>query len=90
MILTLADDLTIEHIDSIKQQLQQGLADADQLTVDLTGAEVVDAAFLQLLCAAQAEAHRLQKLLKLRLADDPDSPFHRACRSLGLERICPA
>jgi len=89
MVLTLTDDLNIQHIDRLKQTLQQELSQASRLEIDLTGAGSVDAAFLQLLCAVHADAARQQKKVVLRLAAQTDSPFHRACQALGLERLCP-
>lgn len=89
MVLSLSGDLTIQHVVQLKQQLQQSLAESEELIIDLSAAEVVDAAFLQLLYAVQTEALRQRKEISLKLAEDPASPFHQACLALGLERICP-
>jgi len=89
MIIILKEQLTIQQISAPKGELAMALDKSRKLTVDLSEADEVDTAFLQLLCAVRNAAVRDNKEFTLRLAADSDNSFRNVCRDVGVERLCP-
>jgi len=87
MVITLNEQLTIQQVSPLLDKFKKGLEASDILTIDVSAAREVDSAFLQLLCAVKDAAARDKKEFALRLAEDPDNAFAKACRDVGLERL---
>jgi anti-anti-sigma factor len=83
-VLKFYGDLTIENAAKLKTLLMKSIEAGDRLSLDLTEVEAVDAAGLQLLCAAhRAWRHRSKEDVLFRSASEA---FRKVVRDGGYAR----
>ncbi|WPP53538.1 STAS domain-containing protein [Catalinimonas niigatensis] len=81
-ILKLSGDLTVKHIQELKENILKAIGTFKQLEILINHPETIDIAFFQLIEAAQQRARKSKKKLTLtyKISDD----VHELCRKAGL------
>ncbi len=72
-LLSPVGDLNVTRAGEFRQELQQALARAEEVTVDLSGVSAVDVTFFQLACAAHRSAVSQKKKLVFANAGIPEA-----------------
>lgn len=75
--------MTIARVGLLRESLLQGLAEAERMTLDLTGVEEVDVAGLQLLCATHRFAVAQGKSVSI---EGCDKRLRELVRAVGFDR----
>ena len=68
--LALEGDMTISHVNDLKESLVEAFGDAEQVVVDVSATTSVDVAGIQLLCACHRFSTGRGKKMCLRLGDN--------------------
>lgn len=77
-------DLTVRRIAELKEEVQQALARATQVTIAIAADAECDMTLMQLLCAAHRTASREGKTLQL--GDDLSPQFNKIMTLAGFSR----